>query len=66
MNAEEVKAMLPILNAFAERRPIQFRDARPHARCREWITINPDTTEFRLNDDVDPEEWRVADFERGR
>jgi hypothetical protein len=61
MKAETVKAMLPVIIAFAEKRPVQFRDLRPGAfHVPEWITINPDTTEFRLTDDTNPDEWRVA------
>ena len=61
MNAETVKAMLPVIIAFAEKRPIQFRDLRPGAfHTSEWKTINPDTTEFQLGVNTNPDEWRVA------
>jgi len=60
MTSDQVKQMLPIIIAFAERKPIQFRDLRPTARNREWTTVNPDTTEFRINEyDLNPDEWRV-------
>ena len=59
MTAAQVQAALPVIVAFAERRPIQFRDRRPGSLSMEWMTINPDTTEFRLNE-FDPLEWRIA------
>ena len=63
MNAEKVKKMLPVIQAFADKRPIQFRDLRPGAlHSNKWLTINPDTTEFRLLDDTNPDEWRVSPF----
>jgi len=61
LNAEKVKAMLPVITAFAEGRPVQFRPLSGHALQQgEWMTINPNTTEFRLVDDCNPDEWRVA------
>jgi len=55
MTADDIKQLLPVLQAFAERRAIQFRDRR---YTDDWATINPDTTEFRIVD-LDPVEWRV-------
>ena len=55
MTAGDIKQLLPVLQAFAERRPIQFRDRR---YTNDWATINPDTTEFRIVN-LDPVEWRV-------
>jgi len=55
MNADTVKKMLPVIIAFANRIPIQFRDRR---KSDDWLTLNPDTTEFRINE-FHPEEWRV-------
>lgn len=60
MKAETVMAMLPVIIAFAEKRPIQHRDLRPGAISHDWMTINPNTTEFRLTDDCNPDEWRLA------
>lgn len=61
MTADQVKKMLPVIIAFAARRPIQFRDLRPGKNYSdEWLTINPDTTEFRLGFDTNPDEWRVT------
>ena len=58
MNREQVKAALPVIQAFAEGRPVQFRDLRPGSLSVEWLTLNPDTTEFRLSE-FDPREWRA-------
>lgn len=67
MDRERVKSMLPVIVAFADGRIIQFRDLRPGAlHSQEWMDINPMTTEFRLMDDTDPQEWRIKpdDFTR--
>ena len=59
MTAEEVKSVLDVLIAFANKQPIQFRDMRPGAmHSKEWLTVNPDTTEFRIVD-LHSNEWRV-------
>lgn len=61
MKAETVKKMLPVIEAFANKHPIQFRDLRlGKNHSNKWLTINPDTTEFRLEDYTNPEEWRVV------
>jgi len=65
MTAEQVAELLPILTAFAERRPVQYRSQYPSAlfpASDGWHTINPDTTEFRV-DLMNPREWRVAPIE---
>lgn len=59
MTRKQLQQILPVLTAFAEGRLIQFRDMRPGALSHDWVTVNPDTTEFRLNEPIDPDEWRV-------
>ena len=57
MTAEQVKERLVIIQAFADKQPIQVR----RKGYTEWATVNPDTTEFRLKDlDDDALEWRIA------
>jgi hypothetical protein len=34
--------LLPVLEAFAEGKPIQCRNANPQARVRTWLNISPD------------------------
>jgi len=65
MTAEQLAELLPVLTAFAERRPVQYRSQYPSAlfpRSDGWHTINADTTEFRV-DQMNPLEWRVAPTE---
>lgn len=61
MNAKQVKAMLPVIEAFANGIPIQHRPLCEGnlLASGEWMDINPDTTEFRLYDSINPDEWRV-------
>jgi hypothetical protein len=59
VTAEQVRAVLPVIEAFANRRPLQVRRRNLHD---DWITINPDTTEFRFYDLADNQlEWRVVE-----
>ena len=55
MTADDIKHLLPVLQAFAEHRPVQFRDRR---YTNDWATINPNTTEFRIVD-LNLVEWRI-------
>ena len=55
MTRTQVRQLLPVLTAFANGEPVQYRDKR---YTDDWATINPDTTEFRMVD-LDPTEWRV-------
>ena len=57
MTADQVKALLPVIEAFAQKRRVFFRDKR---YTDEWILVNPETTEFRIVD-LDPVEWRTED-----
>lgn len=61
MTAAQVAAALPVITAFAERRPIQYRSQDPGSMFpAEWMDINPDTTEFRITKwDLAEGEWRV-------
>jgi hypothetical protein len=59
MTADQVKELLPIIEAFANRRFIKVR--RPGLSL-EWAHLNPDTTEFRFSDLTDPEiEWSLVE-----
>jgi hypothetical protein len=60
MDAKRAKAWLPIMQAFANFRQIQYRDkfAKDLVSSGDWVTINPYTTEFRIDND-NPENWRV-------
>lgn len=62
MNADTVKELLPVITAFAERRPIQFRERKVDGLVRpgEWLEVNPDTDQFRLTEyDLLVRDWRV-------
>lgn len=66
MDRKTIHDILPVLVAFAHGLRIQFRDL-----CRDgfyedqgWLDINPETTEFRLGDDTNPQEWRVKPGQR--
>ena len=60
MTAEEVEERLPILEAFADKKPL-FTRRRGYVA---WALINPDTTEFRFQDLDDREiEWSLTGTE---
>lgn len=60
MNRYQVKAALPIIHAFAEGRPVQYRErGKDGLFSDDWMTINPETSEFRLTE-FQIGEWRVA------
>lgn len=61
MDQKTIRDMLPVIVAFAHGLCIQFRDLRRDGFYEDqgWMDINPETTEFRLGDDTNPQEWRV-------
>lgn len=62
MDAHTVKELLPVITAFANRQPIQFRERAKDglAKPGEWIDVNPDTNQFRLTEyDLSIRDWRV-------
>lgn len=59
MRAEDVKALLPVIKAFADKQPVQVKSSL----TKEWTTLNPDTTEFRFSHLEDSAlQWRVPNF----
>ena len=59
MTAEDVKGLLPVIEAFANKQPVEFRNV---FGLDTWNRIDPDTTEFRFSDLTDRRVmWRVAD-----
>jgi len=54
LKAEDIKKLLPVIVAFANKRPVQVKSGLTD----EWSTINPDTTEFRF-EHLNELEWRV-------
>ena len=59
MKAEDVKRLLPVIEAFANKQPVYFQVTR-YDKPGEWRQINPETTEFRLSDLTDSDiNWRV-------
>jgi hypothetical protein len=58
MKAEDVKKLLPVITAFANKEPVQVKSGLTD----QWAIINPDTTEFRF-EHLNEMEWRVAPLE---
>jgi hypothetical protein len=58
MKAEDVKKLLPVITAFANKQPVQVKSGL----TGQWAIINPDTTEFRF-EHLNEMEWRVAPLE---
>jgi hypothetical protein len=58
MTAEDVKQLLPIIEAFANKKPVFVRNVM----SEDWMKINPNTTEFRFDYLVDDDmDWRVEE-----
>jgi hypothetical protein len=59
MTADQVKELLPFIEAFANKKPLQYRNK---SLTGEWSTINPETTEFRFEHlTAHDGEWRIPE-----
>jgi hypothetical protein len=59
MTADQVKELLPFIEAFANKKPLQYRNK---SLTGDWSTINPETTEFRFEHLTAYDgEWRIPE-----